>query len=219
MKKSALFLTLALLMTGLCTGCDDEDFPQDEFGSGKELFAFPSAEATPAVTDGDAADDMDDGDNPEFGNTYNRDEPIDNPMLRYLDGLDSFPPAPPGVDLDFTTFECGWEYDDKVTDMLLDNSEDYLGKKIRMVGYYSGFYYDDFGRYFHYVMVDDAQGCCIQHIELIWNEGTAPDEFPDDYSVIDVVGVLDSYYIEEWGQTEYFLVVDSVTAPNGGFLG
>jgi hypothetical protein len=215
-KIIALFLMLTLLITS-CTD-KGEDIPQEEISPDRELFVFPSAEVSPSSvdTEGEMGDD---DDNAEFGNTYNRDEPIDNPMLRYLGDLEAFPPAPFDVDLDFTAFECGWEFDEAFSDLMFMHSNDFIGKTIRIVGPYTGFFYDEFDRYFHFVLVDDAEGCCIRYIEFTWSEDNYPDEYPDEDAVIDVIGVFNSYYVEEWAQTEHFLVVDNITILHGGIWG
>jgi len=94
----------------------------------------------------------------------------------------------------------------QVYNMLYD-PDAYLGKIIRMAGYYN--YYDDqaHGIVYHACIVPDATACCAQGIEFIWaGEHVWPDEYPEIGTDIIVTGRLEMY--EEDG-VKYLHLVDA----------
>jgi len=93
---------------------------------------------------------------------------------------------------------------------MMVSPKDYLGKTVKMSGPYYASYYDETGRDYHYVIVEDATACCQQGLEFIWNGGHIyPDEYPKDNTKIEVTGIFESY--EELGHTYYCLAVDDIT--------
>jgi hypothetical protein len=91
--------------------------------------------------------------------------------------------------------------------------EEYTGKTIKMGGAYYSSYYDQTGRYSHYVIIEDALACCQQGLEFIWNGDHAyPDDYPAAQAKIEVVGVFGSY--DELGQTYYRLEVDGISVKD-----
>ena len=85
--------------------------------------------------------------------------------------------------------------------------EAYVGKVIKMAGYYSA--YEDTTRdvVYHACVIPDATSCCAQGIEFIWGgEHQWPDEYPEEGTDIIVTGRLETY--DEDGY-EYLHLVDA----------
>ena len=94
----------------------------------------------------------------------------------------------------------------QVYNMMCD-PDSYLGKIIRMAGYYN--YYDDqaHGVVYHACIVPDATACCAQGIEFVRSsEHVWPDDYPEIGTDIIVTGRLELY--EEDG-TKYLHLVDA----------
>ena len=94
----------------------------------------------------------------------------------------------------------------QVYNMMCD-PDSYLGKVIRMAGYYN--YFDDqtHGIVYHACIVPDATACCAQGIEFVWaGEHLWPDEYPEIGTDIIVTGRLELY--EEDGM-KYLHLVDA----------
>ena len=104
-------------------------------------------------------------------------------------------PAPGGsqnVDLDLSGMSGTVVYA-QVYNMMCDPNA-YLGKNIRMAGYYN--YYDDqaHGVVYHACIVPDATACCTQGIEFVRaGEHIWPDEYPEIGTDIMVTGRLEIY--------------------------
>ena len=109
------------------------------------------------------------------------------------------------VDLDLSGMSGTVVYA-QVYNMMYD-PDSYLGKVIRMAGYYN--YFDDqaHGMVYHACIVPDATACCAQGIEFVWTgEHLWPDEYPEIGADIIVTGRLEMY--EEDG-VKYLHLVDA----------
>ena len=118
------------------------------------------------------------------------------------------PPEPLTVDLDLSVMSGTMVYAQVWN--LLSNPDEFLGKVIRMAGYYS--YFDDqaLGVVYHACIVPDATACCAQGIEFVWaEEHTWPDEYPEFGTDIVVTGRLEKY--EENGVLYLHLVDAELT--------
>ena len=116
------------------------------------------------------------------------------------------PTEPPVVDLDMSGMSGTVVYAQIFN--LLSAPDPWLGKIIRMSGYYS--FYDDqeHGIVYHACIVPDATACCAQGIEFIWaGEHNWPDDYPEEGTDITVTGRLEIY--EEDGYS-YLHLVDAV---------
>ncbi len=72
--------------------------------------------------------------------------------------------------------------------------EAYLGKVIRMAGYYSAYEDTERGVVYHACVIPDATACCAQGIEFIWGgEHQWPDDYPEEGTDIIVTGRLEDY--------------------------
>ncbi len=88
---------------------------------------------------------------------------------------------------------------------LVSDPAPWLGKIIRMAGYYS--YYDDQeqGIVYHACIIPDATACCAQGIEFVRaGEPNWPDDYPGEGADITVTGRLEIY--EENGYSYLHLV-------------
>lgn len=83
----------------------------------------------------------------------------------------------------------------------------WLGKVIKVSGYYSAYEDTERGVVYHACVIPDATACCAQGIEFIWaGEHTWPDDYPEEGTDITVTGRLAVY--EEDG-TMYLHLVDA----------
>ncbi len=101
-------------------------------------------------------------------------------------------PEPLVVDLDLSKLSGTVVYS-QVYNMMYE-PETYLGKIIKMSGYYSA--YEDTERdvVYHACVIPDATACCAQGIEFIWGgEHVWPDDYPEEGTGIIVTGRLETY--------------------------
>ena len=112
------------------------------------------------------------------------------------------------IDLDLSNMSGTVVYA-QVYNMMCD-PDSYLGKVIRMAGYYN--YFDDQTHdiVYHACIVPDATACCAQGIEFVWaGEHLWPDEYPEIGTDIIVTGRLKLY--EEDGMKFLHLVDAELT--------
>ncbi|MCR5743908.1 MAG: hypothetical protein K6F92_09365 [Lachnospiraceae bacterium] len=102
-----------------------------------------------------------------------------------------------GVDVDLTVMSASVVYAEVYSMMVAP--ETYIGKTVRMEGQFA-YYYDEANDHYYYAcIVMDATACCSQGIEFITaEEKTFPDDFPEPGSMIEVVGVFDTYMEGEY---------------------
>lgn len=102
------------------------------------------------------------------------------------------PAEPPAVDMDLSVMSGTVVYA-QIYNLLSDPSP-WLGKTIRMAGYYN--FYDDQERgiVYHACIVPDATACCAQGIEFVRaGEYAWPDDYPESGAEITVTGQLEIY--------------------------
>ena len=113
--------------------------------------------------------------------------------------------APVTVDLDLSVMSGTVVYA-QVYNLLCDPTA-WLGKTIRMGGFYSAFQDQSTGTVYHACVIPDATACCAQGIEFVWaGEHAWPDDYPGDAADITVTGRLEIY--EENG-IKYLHLVDA----------
>jgi len=111
------------------------------------------------------------------------------------------------VDVDLTVLSSTMVYAEVYN--IVTNPKDYIGKTIKMSGTYYSSYFDKTSQFYHYVVNEDATACCSQGLEFIWKgTHTFPDDYPEDNSKIEVVGIFGRY--DELGKTYYYLSVDDI---------
>ena len=99
------------------------------------------------------------------------------------------------VDIDLTQLSSSMVYA-QVFDMV-NNGDNYLGKKVKVKGQFSYFQETD-GREFFAVLVSDATACCAQGIEFVLDgDYSYPDDYPSIGTEITVVGKF-NYYKEDY---------------------
>ena len=114
-----------------------------------------------------------------------------------------------GIDVDFS--RMGATVAQAQFNNLLANSGDYIGQTIRASGEFFSLYINEFDRYFHFVTVVAGDGCCPPdgfEIQLT-GDNVSSDDYPEQYTMIEVIGVLDSY--DEHGFAFLYLAIDEIT--------
>ncbi|MCL1917125.1 MAG: hypothetical protein FWG14_02230 [Peptococcaceae bacterium] len=123
----------------------------------------------------------------------------------------SAPAADASVDVDLTVLSRTMVYAEAAD--MTNNPDNYIGKTVKMSGLYGSSQYDQTGRLFHYVLIEDAAACCQQGFEFVWNgEHIYPDDYPEETTQIEIVGVFQSYEVS--GNTYYCLAVDNILVLN-----
>ena len=113
--------------------------------------------------------------------------------------------APLAVDLDLSKLSGTVVYS-QVYNMMYE-PEAYLGKVIKMAGYYSAYEDTDRGVVYHACVIPDATACCAQGIEFVWaGEHAWPDDYPEEGTDIIVTGRLAAY---EEDEMTYLHLVDA----------
>ncbi len=124
--------------------------------------------------------------------------------LPFSAGAEAAGPAePPVIDLDMSGMSGTVVYAQIYN--LLSDPGPWLGKIIRMAGYYSFYNDQEHGIVYHACIIPDATACCAQGIEFIWaGEHKWPDDYPENGTDITVTGRLEIY--EENGFSYLHLV-------------
>ena len=105
-----------------------------------------------------------------------------------------------GIDVDLTQLSSGLVYS-TVSD-IMQNPDDYVGKKFRMRGLFTMFSTEK--RNYYSCIVQDATACCANGIEFTTaEEFTYPDDYPEIGDEITVIGIFDKY--DDEGFTCYHL--------------
>jgi hypothetical protein len=133
---------------------------------------------------------------PDTQGSYLWEGEYQNPLIKYVGAKENFPPAAFPVDIDFTTLS-GPEFDEVFADVMFLYADNYLGKTVRFIGQYFITFDDVDNQYKHFVVFDDPKGCCVRFIEFAWNDGRAPDNYPEKFAIIDVAGEFSSYFDKE----------------------
>jgi len=112
------------------------------------------------------------------------------------------------VDLDLTVFSSTLLSAE--IQKIMVNPDNYVGKRIKAIGTYSSFFYDETGKYYHYVVTRAGDACCMEGLEFIWSDDHVyPDDYPEEQVRIEVVGVFNTY--TEHGYPYGYLAVDKIT--------
>lgn len=118
-------------------------------------------------------------------------------------------PEPLTVDLDLSGLSGTVVYSQVYN--ILSEPEPYMGKVIRMAGYYSFYEDKERGVVYHACVIPDATACCAQGIEFVWaGEHAWPADYPKVGEDIIVTGRFSSY--DEDGIT-YFNLIDAEMVP------
>lgn len=86
---------------------------------------------------------------------------------------------------------------------------DYLGKVIKMQGKYYAYYYEPSDKFFHCVLIEDAEACCQEGLEFMLPDTyTFPEDYPEYGTEVVITGVFSAY--EEEGFTYYYIDTEKV---------
>lgn len=124
--------------------------------------------------------------------------------LLFSAGAEEADPAEPlTVDLDISGMSGTIVYAQIYN--LLSDPAPWIGKIIRMAGYYSFYEDQEKGIVYHACIIPDATACCAQGIEFVrTGEHNWPDDYPEQGTDITVTGRLEIY--EENGYTYLHLM-------------
>jgi len=90
------------------------------------------------------------------------------------------------------------------------NSDDYVGKTIRVRGTYYSLFHEASGEFYHYVITKQGDECCQEGLEFVWNgDHTFPDDYPEMGTPIELYGVFSRYQGE--GIRFFYLAVDDIS--------
>ena len=111
------------------------------------------------------------------------------------------------VDIDLTQMSSTMVYAE-VYNMMVD-PQAYEGKKIKLGGSYYAEFFEETGKYYHFIVIDDATSCCQQGMEFLRNgEYSYPDDYPESDAQIEIAGTFTHY--EELGEIYYCVVTDDI---------
>jgi len=120
------------------------------------------------------------------------------------------PAASEGYDVDLTQLSSSMVYG-QVYDMV-NNSDSYVGKKVKMRGSFSYYKDEKTGREYFAVLIADATACCSQGIEFILKgDPVYPDDYPEVGADITVTGSF-AWYKEDYAT--YCQLLDAEIIPN-----
>jgi len=227
-----------MIIICLAIGCtsDIADIQDEEINNPSELFAFSNTESVNSTIESYEVYEDDDNDNQpletEETHQVEQTEIIEdypaleieedgeqnnngllNPMVVLVGGIENVPPAPLAANIDFTVFS-GEEFDDEYFSLMWE-TENAFGKVVRVIGTYNGFFDDPTDRYLHYVLIDDAEGCCVLFFEFRWNDDDTPATFPEEGAIIDLTGVFGEYYCNVFEMSFQYLHVVSLSILQG----
>ena len=96
---------------------------------------------------------------------------------------------------------------------IMANSEDFLGKTIRVIGTYFPMYVAELNAMYHYVIIVYGDECCQLGFEFKRDgDYVVPDDYPAMTELIEVIGVLNRY--EEWGVSYLYIAVEELIMLN-----
>ena len=82
---------------------------------------------------------------------------------------------------------------------MVSEPENYVGKIIRMRGYFDVFEDQDTGIVYTSCIIPDAAACCAQGFEFIWAGDHAwPEAYPEPGTYLTVTGRFETYLEDNW---------------------
>lgn len=109
------------------------------------------------------------------------------------------------IDVDLTKLSSTMVYSEVYN--MLNEPEQYIGKKVKMDGFFNYFHDQATDNYYYACIIKDAAACCSQGIEFVPTGQTKfPDDFPEVYDTISVVGTFDTYME---GENQYCTLRDA----------
>lgn len=119
----------------------------------------------------------------------------DTSVLTYADQVASLDSAAlQNGDIDFDLTEMNPDMVYAMIYQLMTAPDGYVGKKFRMTGNYYSSFYESTGKYYHYIIIEDALACCAQGMEFIWNDGNhSIEEYPVPGTKVEITGIFETY--------------------------
>ena len=109
------------------------------------------------------------------------------------------------IDIDLSLFSGTFVYA-QIYQMAI-HPEDYVGKVIRVAGWYDVYVDSETGMVYTACTIPDATACCAQGIEFVWaGDHAFPGDFPEVGAEITVTGRFETYFEGEW---EYMRLADA----------
>lgn len=120
------------------------------------------------------------------------DESVTNNSTENFSDEPSISASVADIDYDLITLDEHKVYD--TLQQILLNPDDFIGKTIKIKGQYSSVYYSHMQQQYNYVVIADDDGCS-QMLEFVWVDGSDsfPAQPPAEGSVIEVVGIFETY--------------------------
>lgn len=92
---------------------------------------------------------------------------------------------------------------------IMQNSDDYLGRTIRVQGPYFSMPFPQTDEHLHFVMVIEGDECCRMGFEFMVSGDTVyPYDYPAQYAMIEIVGIISM--LEEFGQYFLYIATDEI---------
>jgi len=113
--------------------------------------------------------------------------------------------------LDLTKISQGFAYE-QVTS-ILQSPEEYIGKRIRVQGYFDIVHSDYTNKDYYYCVVQDVTVCCQQGIEFIWDGVHLKEDYPETKTDIVIEGKFGTYY--EDGQAYHYIAAETLETVSG----
>ncbi len=93
------------------------------------------------------------------------------------------------VDYDLTKMNSDMVY--ATVYQMISKPDKYVGKTVRVEGFYYAFYYEETGQYHHYCIIQDAMACCGQGMEFLCEDSLCV--YPEEYADIVLEGTFEVY--------------------------
>lgn len=113
------------------------------------------------------------------------------------------------VDYDLTNMNSDMVY--STVYQMMNDPQSYVGKTVRMNGAYIVNYWESTDTYYHCVLIKDAQACCSQGMEFVWDDGSHvyPDDYPEENAEVLVTGTFETY--QETGDENLYCRLKNAT--------
>lgn len=139
-------------------------------------------------------------------------EPVRTPDDGSFDFKREEPPLPPKsgkIDVDLTKMKANMIYS-YIFSMVVE-PESYLGKTIKVTGFFYSVVDEESGERYYAVIIPDALACCKQGMEFKWlGEHSYPEDYPAENQEITITGTYKTESME--GDITYsFLEVSDLT--------
>ena len=101
------------------------------------------------------------------------------------------------IDLDLTDLSGTVVY--AYINQMVNAPENYIGKIIRLNGWYDAFVDSSTGLYYTSCFIPDASACCAQGIEFVWaGAHPFPEAYPEPGTGVTVTGRFEVYLEDDW---------------------